>query len=108
MSEEIRTVLMTVPDPSTGETLARRLVEERLAACGNVIPGVVSVYRWKGAVQRDEEALVLFKTTADRVSAFVEMALEIHPYEVPEILSLPVEDGHRAYMEWVGEETRTP
>lgn len=106
MPEEIRTVLMTVPDPSTGEEMAGRLVEERLAACGSVIPAVVSVYRWEGRLHKDAEALVIFKTTAGRVAALVERAAEIHPYDVPEILAVPVLTGYRPYMDWVEDESR--
>lgn len=106
MSEEIRTVLMTAPDPAVAEDLVRRLVKERLAACGNVIPGLVSVYWWEGDVERADEALVVLKTTASSASALVERAAELHPYEVPEVIALPVTEGHRPYLEWVGKECR--
>lgn len=107
MTREIRTVLMTAPEPAAGEELARRLVEERLAACGNVIPGLVSVYWWEGSVERAEEALVVLKTTAEAVDALVDRAAELHPYDVPEILALPVDRGYGPYLQWVGRECRS-
>ena len=106
MSDEIRTVLMTAPDPGTAEDLVRTLVEERWAACGNVIPGLVSVYWWEGEVERAEEVQVILKTTAGKISGLVDRAVELHPYDVPEVLALPVTEGYRPYMEWVGAECR--
>lgn len=97
----VRTALVTVPDAEVGETLARSLVEEGLAACGNLIPGLVSVYRWEGRVERSEEALLVLKTTAGRIEACMERVVELHPYDVPEFLVLPVEEGFGPYLEWV-------
>ena len=98
---EVRVVLMTVPDSDTGKALARALVEDRLAACGNVLPSVESIYRWEGAVQTDSEALVILKTTADRVGPMMERARALHPYEVPELLAIPVTEGSEPYLAWV-------
>jgi periplasmic divalent cation tolerance protein len=103
MGTEVRTALVTAPDAGSAETMARTLVEEGLAACVNVIPGLVSVYRWKGEVQRDEEALMILKTTESRVAALRERVVQLHPYEVPEVLVLSVVDGHEAYLGWVRE-----
>jgi periplasmic divalent cation tolerance protein len=105
-SDAVRVVLVTVPSVEEGRKLARAMVEGHVAACGNVVPGLVSIYRWEGDVQEDEEALVLFKTTQDRLTALRERVLELHPYEVPEILALDVTDGHLPYLEWVIRETR--
>lgn len=105
MSEPLRTVLMTAPDAETGESIGRRLVEERLAACANVISGVTSVYWWEGAVQRDSEALVIMKTRASVVEALAERVVALHPYEVPEVLALPVLGGFEPYIDWVRRET---
>jgi periplasmic divalent cation tolerance protein len=99
-----RTVLVTVPDTATGESLGRALVEDRLAACASVVPGIVSVYRWEGVIQRDSEALVILKTTAARVEALRERIVALHPYEVPEVLAFPVVEGHGPYLRWVEEE----
>jgi periplasmic divalent cation tolerance protein len=107
-SSEIRVVLVTVPNLEDGCTLARRLVTERLVACGNVIPGLTSVYRWEGKVQEEGEALVVLKTTADVLSALKNRVMELHSYEVPEFLALPVTDGLDPYLRWVTEEVVGP
>jgi periplasmic divalent cation tolerance protein len=99
--------LSTVARPEDAERLARALVEERLAACVNVVPGVVSVYRWKGAVLRDEERLLVIKTTAERLDALRAALPGLHPYEVPELVVLPVTGGLEAYLGWVAESVRT-
>lgn len=97
----VKVVLVTVPDIDAGVVLARRVVEERLAACGNVIPGLTSVYRWNGEIQEDSEALVLFKTTEDAISTLMNRISELHDYDVPEFLVLPVERGLEPYLRWV-------
>ena len=99
--EAVQVVLMTVPDSETGERLGTILVAERLAACANVIPGVASVFRWEGEVQRAGEVLVILKTTNERVDALRDRAVELHPYDVPEVLALLVTSGHGPYLEWV-------
>lgn len=106
MSDTHRVVLISTPGAEAGRQLARVLVEERLAACGSVVPAVTSVYRWQGAMEEEEEALVVLKTVADRVDALTRRTRELHPYDVPEILALPVSGGNPGYLEWVTEETR--
>ena len=101
LASQIRVVLVTVPDEDAGRTLARRIVQERLAACGNVIPGLTSVYRWDGEIQEDPEALVLLKTTVERLETLRMRVEELHPYEVPEFLALPVDRGNDTYLRWV-------
>ena len=101
MSTDVRTAFVTAPDPSTAEAMARTLVDERLAACVNVIPGLVSVYCWEGDLQRDEEVLMMLKTTCAKVEALRARVVELHPYDVPEVLVLDVVSGHDAYLEWV-------
>jgi periplasmic divalent cation tolerance protein len=96
-------VLSSVGGAEDAERIAHALVERRLAACVNVVPGVVSVYRWKGAIERDEERLLLIKTRADRFAALRDAILELHPYEVPEIVALPVGEGSPAYLAWLDE-----
>src|SRR5262245_35586645 len=103
---DARVVLMTAPDRATAESLAQRLVGERLAACANLVSGLASIYRWEGRVERADEILLILKTEADRIPALIARAAELHPYDVPEILALPVEAGLAAYLSWVRAETR--
>ena len=103
---EVRLVLTTCPDEATARAICRTLVEERLAACGNLVPGVRSIYRWKGAIEEAGEVLVLLKIPADGVPAAAARLRELHPYEVPEVLVLEIERGAPDYLRWVVEETR--
>ncbi len=99
-------VLVTTPSPERATEIARALVEERLAACGNVVPGLRSIYRWEGTVQDEEEALLVLKTTRARFDALRDRVLALHPYEVPEVIALPVEAGSARYLAWIADETR--
>jgi len=101
MATDVCTVLLTAPDAEVAERVGRALVEERLAACANIVPGVVSVFRWGGRVQREAEVIVIVKTTDQRVEDLRARVVELHPYQVPEILVLPVLVGHAPYLEWV-------
>ena len=103
---EALVVLVTVPSRQVGEEIAARIVTERLAACVNVLGPVRSVYRWQGDLCRDEEHLLLIKTAHDRYSALEDRVCELHPYEVPEVIALPVQAGSRAYLDWVFEQIR--
>jgi periplasmic divalent cation tolerance protein len=96
-------LLSTFPDAEAARRIAGTLVEERLAACANLIPGVESIYRWKGEVERAGEVIVLFKTTEAARSRFEARLKELHPYEVPEILVIRPEGGLPAYLRWVEE-----
>ena len=98
---DVRVVLVTCPHAEAAAGLARTLVEERLAACGNILPGLRSIYRWEGEVQDEPEVLLLLKTTAARFEALRERVVALHPYEVPEVLSLAVDAGHAPYLAWV-------
>ncbi|HVI54457.1 MAG TPA: divalent-cation tolerance protein CutA [Luteibacter sp.] len=100
MSEPIA-VLIACPTGDTADTLARALVEAGLAACVNRLPGVRSTYRWKGEVVTDEEDLLVAKTTRETFAALERFVLSRHPYEVPEIVALPMVDGHAAYLAWL-------
>jgi periplasmic divalent cation tolerance protein len=93
--------LSTVGTAEDAERIARALVERRLAACVNVVAGVVSVYRWKGEVCRDEERLLVIKTRAAKVEALREALVALHPYELPELVALPVAAGHGPYLAWL-------
>ncbi|MER3455386.1 MAG: divalent-cation tolerance protein CutA [candidate division GAL15 bacterium] len=95
--------LITVPDLESARRIAQTLVEERLAACVNLVPGVRSVYRWQGAVEEAEEVLLVVKTTQERFPALRERVGSLHPYQVPEVVSLPVQDALAAYRAWVQE-----
>ncbi len=98
-----RVVLVTLPDAGAAESLVGKLVEDGVVACGNIIAGVTSIYRWEGAVERATEALVVFKTTAAGAARLVELVPGLHPYEVPEVLVLPVDAGHGPYLDWIAQ-----
>ncbi len=99
-------VLVTAPSVEKAARIARALVGERLAACGNVVPGVSSFFRWEGTVRSEPEALLVLKTTRDRFQELRARVLALHPYQVPEIVALPVEAGHAAYLDWIASSTR--
>ena len=101
---DIVLVLTTVPAGDRGEMIARTLVDERLAACVNVLGPMTSFYRWKGAVERDEERQVVIKTTNARVPAVRARLAELHTYELPEFVVVAVADGSAAYLDWVRRE----
>ena len=96
-------VLSTVGTREDAQRIADALVGERLAACVNVLPGLASTYRWKGAVERADELLLLIKTRAERVEDLGARLRALHPYEVPEIIVLPIAGGHGPYLDWIAE-----
>jgi periplasmic divalent cation tolerance protein len=98
-----RQVTTTLPDRETAHRLGRRLVEERLAACAQVVGPVSSVYWWQGEVELAAEWYCHFKTTASRVEGLITRIRELHPYETPEIVALPVAEGDEAYLRWVAD-----
>ena len=98
---EALVVLCTAPTVEVAAALARALVEARLAACGNVVPGLRSIYRWQGRVEDQPEVLLVLKTTRERLPALRDELVRRHPYEVPEVLALPVEAGSATYLEWL-------
>jgi periplasmic divalent cation tolerance protein len=100
-------VLTNLPDRAAAERLADALIEKRVAACVNILAPCRSVYRWKETVQHDEEHPVLIKTTAERYPALESAIRAAHPYELPEIIAVPVERGLAAYLDWVAAETRS-
>ena len=104
---EVLVVLCTFPDEEKARQIGAVLVEKQVAACMNVVPGLRSIYRWEGKVQDEAEALGVIKTTPERYAALEELLCELHPYEVPEVLALPVERGAEAYLQWVGESCGT-
>jgi periplasmic divalent cation tolerance protein len=106
--ESVRVALSTAPDAETAARIARVLVEERLAACVNLVPGVRSLYRWKGRVEDAGEVLLLIKTRAERLDALAARLRALHPYELPELVALPATGGLGAYLDWVAAEAVAP
>jgi len=102
---EPRVALATAPDAEVAARIAHALVDERLAACANLVPQVRSIYRWQGRVEDDTEVLLVIKTRADRVAALADRLRALHPYEVPELVVLPVVGGLAAYLAWMSAET---
>ena len=98
---DVRVVLVTCPQAELAARIARTLVEEGLAACGNLVPGLRSIYRWEGETLDEPEVLLVLKTTAARFEALRERVVALHPYEVPEVISLAVDAGHAPYLAWV-------
>jgi periplasmic divalent cation tolerance protein len=99
-------VLSTVGTLEDAERIGRGLVEQGLAACVNVVPGVVSFYKWKGTLERASEMLLVIKTRAERFEAVRAALVAMHPYELPEVLALPIEAGHAPYLAWLDEGVR--
>jgi periplasmic divalent cation tolerance protein len=99
-------VLTNLPDRAAAERIADSLIGEKLAACVNILAPCRSVYRWRGEVQHDEEHPVLIKTTAERYPALEQALRAAHPYELPEIIAVPIERGLPAYLAWVAGETK--
>ena len=96
-----RIVLTTADNPKEAAQLARVLVEEKLATCATMIPAVQSIYSWKGEIQFSTETMVLLKTAPERLPALEARLLELHSYETPEFLVLPIESGSKAYLDWI-------
>ena len=99
-------VISNLPDRASAEALARALIDRRAAACVNVLAPCLSVYRWKAAVETTEEHPVFAKTTRDRYELLERVIRELHPYELPEIIAVPLAGGLPAYLQWVEAETR--
>ena len=99
-------VFTTLPSADKAAELAKVVVEERLAACANLLPAIRSIYRWQGKLQDENEVLVLLKTRAEHLERLKLRILELHPYEVPEVLAVPVEAGYQPYLDWLAGETK--
>jgi periplasmic divalent cation tolerance protein len=100
-------ILCTAPDAASAERIAAALVEERLAACVNLAPGLTSYFRWEGKVQREAEVLLVIKTRRARFDAVAARVRSLHPYTVPELIALPIEAGTPDYLAWLAESTAT-
>src|SRR5206468_10112503 len=103
MTEKILLALSTFPDRETAQRISNQLVGEKFAACANILPGVESIYRWKEKIESGNETLVFFKVSEDRQPAFQEKLRSLHPYDVPEIIFVPVASGLEEYLQWVSE-----
>ena len=107
MESEYCIVFNTCPDKISAETIARVLVDRKLAACVNMLPGLRSIYAWKGVCETAEEHLLIIKTSASAYPALERTILELHPYELPEIIAVPIATGLPGYLAWINQ-TTTP
>ncbi len=98
-------IMVTVSDKAEGAKVARPLVEEGLAACVNIVEGLTSVFMWKGKVEEETEALLIIKTTTERLYELIGRVKELHSYDVPEVIALPIVDGNPAFLQWIEEVT---
>lgn len=99
-------VYITASDVAEATRIGRALVEDRLAACANVISGMTSIYRWQNEICEDTEAVLIAKTTDNKVAALTERVKELHSYECPCVAALPIRDGNAAFLSWIEEQTR--
>jgi len=107
MNDQELVVLITAPSMEVAEKLAHALVEARLAACVNLLPAVQSIYRWEGQVQSEQEILMLVKTRLELFESQLVPAVQaLHPYQVPEIVALPLVAGSQSYLDWIRAETK--
>lgn len=105
MSPSPLIILCTCPDLATAERIAKTVVDERLAACINIVPGLTSIYRWEGHIQRDTELLLLIKTRQEVYPLLEARIRELHPYQIAEIIALPIQTGSAAYLDWIAGST---
>lgn len=103
MSQPQQIVLCTCPDPETADRLAAAAVDRRQAACVNIVPGLTSVFRWEGRVEREAEVLLVIKTTAAGYPALERTLCELHPYELPEVVAVDIETGLSGFLRWMDE-----
>ena len=103
MAEKVLLALSTFPDQETARCISNELVAIKFAACANILPAVESIYRWKEKIESGNETLVLFKLSEDRQSAFQEKLRSLHPYEIPEIIFIPISNGLPEYLRWVAD-----
>ncbi len=106
MADKVLLALSTFPDHDTAQRISNQLVTEKFAACANILPAIGSIYCWKGKLETGTEALVFFKVSEDRQSAFQEKLRSLHPYEVPEIIFVPISSGLPEYLRWVVDNCR--
>lgn len=105
MDQQYSVIFNTCPDEKVAEQLASKLVESKLAACINILPGITSVYSWKGKIEKDREVLLLIKTRKESYVQVEAMIKEFHPYELPEVISVSVDQALPSYLSWINENT---
>lgn len=98
-------IFCTCPDQTTGETIAHFLIEQRLAACVNILPGLTSIYRWQDQIETAVEHLLIIKSTQEQYPAIEQAITSHHPYDVPEIIALPIVQGLPSYLDWLRDNT---
>ena len=104
--QEHLVVLVTVPSVEVGQQIANAVLEQKLAACVNIVPAVSSIFIWQGQVEQDQEALLIIKTRADLFETkLAPLVQQVHPYDVPEIIALPIVMGSKSYLDWINETT---
>jgi len=103
MAGQVLLAFSTFPDAPTARKIVRQIVDLKLAACGNIVSPIESIYRWQGKIESNAEALALFKLSADRYPEFEEKLRSVHPYEVPEIICVKIDNGLPEYLRWVSE-----
>src|SRR5574337_1076386 len=108
MDERYVLVFSTVPSPEEGARIGKAVVEEGLAACCNIVPGLRSIYLWKGKLCDEGEALCVFKTRAELFDRLKDRIKALHTYEVPEIIAVDIKEGHKEYLDWIGSVTAKP
>ena len=101
LEDHFQLVLCTCPDQDSAQLIAEQLVEAKLAACVNILPGILSIYRWQGAVESAEEMILLIKTTTEDYEQVERAVSELHPYELPEVIAIPIENGLEKYLRWI-------
>ncbi len=105
METKYITILVTTPDNTTAERIAYQLLEKKLAACINIVPNLTSIYKWMGKIETSQETLMIIKTKTELFEEIKKEIRRIHPYQVPEIISIPIQDGNKEYLKWIEEET---
>jgi periplasmic divalent cation tolerance protein len=105
MPDQCVVVLTTLPTDADAAALARALVEARLAACVNILPPMTSIYRWRDGLEEDAERQIVIKTTREKLPGLWERLRQLHPYDVPEFIALPIADGNETYLRWIAEST---
>lgn len=103
--DQYQLVLCTCPDKDSAHLIAGQLVDQRLAACVNIVPGVTSVYRWMGKIEESQEHLLVIKTLSDVFETLVNTIIDLHPYELPEVIGVPIDSGSLDYLDWISENT---
>ena len=104
-ADQYQMVLCTCPDKESAQLIAEQLVGQELAACVNILPGVISVYRWLGNIEESQEHLLIIKTVSDVLEELVNTINDLHPYELPEVIGVPIESGSLDYLNWISENT---